>query len=92
MTIHGTPSERGSVPIGVPVEIRPETRGLLTRTRYQETPFADEILENIRSGAITAQSFTGRIIRSDPSLRRGETYRPRNGQLDDGPPPRTGFA
>ena len=81
MTIHGTPSERGSVPIGVPVEIRPETRGLPTRTRYLETPFADEILENIRSGAITAQSFTGRIVRSDPSLRRGETYRPRNGSL-----------
>lgn len=81
MTVHGTPSERGSVPIGVPVDIRPETRGLLTRTRYLDTPFADEILENVRAGAITAQSFTGRIVRSDPQLRRGETYRPRNGSL-----------
>jgi len=76
MTIHGTPSERGSMPIGTPVEIRPEARGLLTLTRYSETPFADEVLENIRNGSITAQSFTGRIVRSDPSLRRGDRHRP----------------
>jgi len=81
MTIHGTPSERGSMPIGRAMDIRPEQRGLLTLTRYSETPFADEVLENIRNGAITAQSFTGRIVRSDPELRRGDRHRPRNGQL-----------
>jgi HK97 family phage prohead protease len=81
MTIHGTPSERGSMPIATPVEIRPETRGLLTLARYSGTPFADEVLENIRNGAITAQSFTGRIVRSDPQLRRGDRHRPRNGEL-----------
>ena len=81
MTIHGTPSERGSMPIGTPVDIRPEARGLLTLTRYSETPFADEVLENIRNGSITAQSFTGRIVRSDPELRRGDRHRPRDGQL-----------
>jgi HK97 family phage prohead protease len=81
MTIHGTPSERGSMPIGTPVDIRPEARGLLTLTRYSETPFADEVLENIRNGAITAQSFTGRIVRSSPPLRRGDRYRPAGGQL-----------
>jgi HK97 family phage prohead protease len=81
LTMHGTPSERGSMPIGTPVEIRPEARGLLTLTRYSETPFADEVLENIRNGAITAQSFTGRIVRSDPQLRRGDKHYPRGGQL-----------
>ena len=81
MTIHGTPSERGSMPIATPVEIRPEARGLLTLARYSDTPFADEVLENIRNGAITAQSFTGRIVRSDPSLRRGDRHRPKGGQL-----------
>ena len=81
MTNHGTPSERGSMPIGTPVDIRAEARGLLTLTRYSETPFADEVLENIRNGAITAQSFTGRIVRSDPQLRRGDRHRPRDGQL-----------
>lgn len=78
---NGTPAERFQVPIGVPVEIRADTRGLLTRTRYSETPLADEILENIRNGAITAQSFVGRIERSDPQLRPGDRHRPRNGQL-----------
>jgi HK97 family phage prohead protease len=81
MTIQGSPSERFSMPIGVPVDIRAETRGLLTRTRYSETPLADEVLENIRSGAITSQSFTGRIVRSDPQLRMGEQHRPYRGEL-----------
>jgi HK97 family phage prohead protease len=81
MTIQGTPSERFSMPIGTPVEIRAEARGLLTRTRYSETPLADEVLESIRSGSITSQSFTGRIMRSDPQLRRGDRYRPRGGSL-----------
>jgi hypothetical protein len=81
MTIMGTPSERGSMPIATPVDIRPETRGLLTLARYSDTPFADEVLENIRNGAITAQSFTGRIVRSDPQLRRGDKHYPRGGQL-----------
>src|SRR6202012_1868642 len=56
MTIQGTPSERFSVPIGGPVEVRAEARGLLTRTRYSETPLADEILESVRAGSITSQS------------------------------------
>jgi HK97 family phage prohead protease len=81
MTIQGTPSERFSMPIGTPVDIRAEARGLLTRTRYSETPLADEVLESIRGGSITSQSFTGRIIRSDPALSRGDRYRPRAGQL-----------
>jgi HK97 family phage prohead protease len=72
----GSPSDRFSMPIGIPVDIRAEARGLLTRTRYSETPLADEVLENIRAGSITTQSFTGRIMRSDPQLRRGERYRP----------------
>jgi HK97 family phage prohead protease len=75
MTIQGTPSERFSVPIGVPVEIRAEARGLLTRTRYSGTPLADEILESVRAGSITSQSFTGKIWSSDPELRRGGRYR-----------------
>jgi HK97 family phage prohead protease len=81
MTIHGTPSERGSMPVGVPVSITADSRGLLTRTLYNKTPLAEEVLEGIRSGAITAQSFTGSIIRSDPPLLRSERYRPKGGRL-----------
>jgi HK97 family phage prohead protease len=81
MTIQGTPSERGSMPIGVPLDIRAEERGLLTVSRYAETPLADEVLELIRSGAINSQSFSGRIIRSDPQPGRAGYQRARNGEL-----------
>lgn len=74
--LSGNPSDRFSMPIGVPVEIRAESRGLLTRTRYSDTPLADEVLENIRAGAVTSQSFTGAIMRSTPQLRRGDKHRP----------------
>lgn len=77
LTVQGTPAPEFQLPIGVPVDIKPESRGLLTRTRYHtDDPFSVRVLENIRAGAITAQSFVGRIIRSDPQLRRGERYRP----------------
>lgn len=80
-TVQGTPSERFSIPIGVPVDIRPEQRGLLTLTRYNETPLGDEILEAVRSGSVTSQSFSGRIVRSDPALKPGQKYRPAGGRL-----------
>jgi HK97 family phage prohead protease len=75
-TIDGSASDRYSMPIGVPVEIRPEARGLLTRTRYSRTATGEEILSLIEDQAITSQSFTGRIVRSDPPLRRGDRHRP----------------
>jgi HK97 family phage prohead protease len=78
MTLHGTPSERGSMPIGTPLEVRTDQRGLLTVTRYNATPLADEVLEGIRSGSICGQSFTGRMLRSDPA--RGP-FRARGGEL-----------
>lgn len=78
MTLHGSPSERGSIPIGKPLDIRADGRGLLTVTRYNKTPLADEVLESIRNGDITGQSFTGRFIKSDPA----GPYRPsRSGDL-----------
>jgi hypothetical protein len=81
MTIHGSPSDRYSMPVAVCEGIRAESRGPITRSRYLDTPLGNEVLEMWRSGAVTAQSFTGAIIRSNPELRPGEKYRPRNGQL-----------
>jgi HK97 family phage prohead protease len=78
MTLFGTPSDRFSVPLGTPVDIKITDQGLLTITRYSESSLSDEILEAIRTGAITGHSFTGRIIRSDPKrppARRGYTRR-----------------
>jgi phage head maturation protease len=81
MTIHGTPAERFSLPVAVPKHISAEFRGVLTRSYYLDTPLGNEVLEMWREGAISAQSFTGAIIRSSPELRRGDKYRPRDGRL-----------
>lgn len=79
MSIHGTPEGQFSLPLGTPVHIEATSRGLLTRTRYAKTELADQVLELIDSGAITAQSFTGRIVRSDPGRPVGGKYRPGRG-------------
>jgi HK97 family phage prohead protease len=65
-TVDGTPSESGSIPLGSPVEIRADEKGLLTVVRYNTTSLADEILETIRNGDITGMSFSGRFIASSP--------------------------
>jgi HK97 family phage prohead protease len=78
MTLHGTPSERHSMPIGTPVEVRSDQRGVLTVTKYNRTQLADEVLESIREGAITGQSFSGRMIQSTPGR---PPYRARGGEV-----------
>lgn len=75
-TLSGTPSDRASIPLGTPMHIEATKRGLLTVTRYNKTPLADEVLESIRNGDITGQSFTGRFLQSD-GHRRGQKLGPR---------------
>lgn len=68
MDLHGTPAQGpGSVPIGAPVDVRPDGKGLRTVTRYNQGAFADSILEAIRNNAIRGYSFRGRIFQSNPS-------------------------
>lgn len=74
-TIWGTPSERYSMPLGTPIEVRAEARGLLTVTRYAKTPLADEVLELIREGGLKAMSWRGAITGSNPP-RKGPNGRP----------------
>jgi HK97 family phage prohead protease len=63
----GKPSALGSVPIGFPVEVVADRRGLRTVTRFNRSALADAVLESIRNGEITGYSFRGRIKRSDPA-------------------------
>lgn len=65
-TIHGDSSDTFSLPLGAPVEVREDARGLVTVTRYNATPLADQVLESIRNGDIKGQSFSGRFVKSDP--------------------------
>jgi HK97 family phage prohead protease len=81
-TAEGDPAPEFQKPLGKPLYVEPEARGLLTRTEYSKTPLGEEVLELIRDGAITAQSFVGAIVRSDPALKGpGDKYRARNGVL-----------
>jgi HK97 family phage prohead protease len=63
-TVDGTPSDIGTVPIGVPLEVRADERGVFTATRYLDNPLADHVLDAIKAGAIRAQSFSGRFTKS----------------------------
>lgn len=82
MTIAGTPSDRGSVPIGVSTEVKADKKGVLTVSEYGTSELADEVLEAIRMGAITGQSYGGRFIKSTPRKPYGGKYGPdRSGDL-----------
>lgn len=70
-TLYGTPSERFSMPLGVPLEITPDSKGVLTVSRYNKNPLADEVIEGIRNGDIAGQSFSGAFVKSQRSRGRG---------------------
>ena len=82
-TMGGAEAPEFQLPLGKPLDVRPEARGLLTRTEYDAAdPFTARVLAKIREGTITAQSFVGGIIRSSPELRGpGDRHRARGGQL-----------
>ncbi len=70
-TLSGAPSDTFSMPLGSPVEIRPDGKGLLTAVRYNNTPLADQVLEAIRNGDLTGMSWSGGIIGQDTRTPRG---------------------
>lgn len=65
-TIWNTPSDLYSMPVGVPLEIRADARGLFTRTKYLPGQLGDTVIDAIREGSISGYSFSGAFTRSDP--------------------------
>ncbi len=63
-TIDGTPNALATMPIGVPLDVHADEKGVFTVTRYLDNPLADDALDAIRKGAIRAQSFKGRYLKS----------------------------
>lgn len=63
-TIDGTPNPYATMPIGVPIEVKADEKGVFTATRYLDNPLADQVLDAINAGAIKAQSFSGRYTKS----------------------------
>jgi len=80
-TLAGTPSDRHSMPIGVPVDIRADGTGVLTETQYHRSDFCEEIVEGLESGAIPGYSFSGMFRRSSPLIPRGGFRADRAGAL-----------
>lgn len=64
LTVDGHPNPAATMPVGVPLEVRSDDRGVFTATRYLDNPLADQVLDAIKSGAIRAQSFSGRFTKS----------------------------
>lgn len=82
LTVHGTPSDLDSMPIGASIEApRVDSRGLVTVSRYHNSDRAEQALEAIRSGAVTAQSFSGRFGESSPKRPTGGYHPNRAGDL-----------
>lgn len=72
-TVDGQPNPLATMPIGVPIEVRADERGVFTATRYLDNPLADHALDAIKNGAIHAQSFSGRFLKSVKSYPSGRS-------------------
>jgi hypothetical protein len=59
------------MPIGVPLEVKTDTKGVYTVTRYIDNPLADQVLAAIKGGALKAQSYSGRFLKSVRSYPSG---------------------
>ena len=81
LTIMGTPSDRHSMPVAVPLDIKTDGRGVRATDKYHRSQFCDEIVEGLESGAIPGYSFSGRFRRSSPLIPRGGFRADRAGNL-----------
>jgi phage head maturation protease len=81
MTILGTPSDRHSIPLGIPMDVSTDQVGVRTDSEFHNSEFAQEIIEGLESGAIPGFSFSGRFLRSTPRIPRGGFQRRRDGSL-----------
>jgi HK97 family phage prohead protease len=70
-TVDGTPSDTFSMPLAVPLEVAADGKGVFTASRYLDHPLADSVLDLIKQGAIKAQSFSGRFLKSTRSYPQG---------------------
>lgn len=64
MDLSGRPNGLLSVPFATPLEIKPDGRGLLTRSLYNDGELADAVLAAWNGGQIKGQSFRGRVFQS----------------------------
>ena len=68
--LSGKPNGLLAVPFATPEEIRPDGKGLLTVSRYNDGPLADAVLAAWEGGQITGQSFRGGVFQSKSKGKR----------------------
>jgi HK97 family phage prohead protease len=76
MTIDGSPNPNGTMPVGVPLDVHADDRGVFTATRYLDNPLADWTLDAIKQGAIRAQSYSGLFRKSSKTYPQGRSALP----------------
>lgn len=69
--LSGKPNMLGAVPIATPREVKPDGKGLLTRSHYNDGELADAVLAAWAGGQITGQSFRGAIYQTENRGKRG---------------------
>ncbi len=69
--LSGRPNMLGAVPIATPVDIRPDARGLVTVSRYNDGEVADAVLAAWDGGEIKGQSFSGKVYKDNDRGQRG---------------------
>lgn len=62
--ISGRASGELTIPIGVPLEVAADEKGVFTATRYIDNPLADSVFRAIKAKALRGMSFTGRFVHS----------------------------
>lgn len=72
-TLDGTPSGELSIPVGKPLEIKTDKRGVFSVVRYLDNPLADSVWDGIRHKVINGMSYSGRFIKSVKSYPQGRS-------------------
>lgn len=74
--VNGAPDSLAQVPIGSPLSVEADAKGLRTRARLNRSALAEATLEAVKAGDIKGYSFRGNAYRSEPAktprARRGE--------------------
>ena len=71
-TLDGTPDGYLSIPIGKPLEIKADERGVFNAVDYLENDLANSVLDGIRKKVINGMSYSGRYLKS--TKRRPGSY------------------
>lgn len=61
-------------PIGSPVEIHEDSKGLYTESKMSRTPRADEILELVKDGVINEMSIAYEVLQYEDDSEKGVRY------------------